>query len=284
MPKRKTRRSHKQKRKTQRGRGRLVLQNYTSIFRPPLKCKDGTNTPYKSNAYIGKLLWQDTRERTTSIMQILQFIDPAGLYTIPPVAYCELAPEQENKNAQNNTYKKGKYKFQEIQRYGGISLGSRFRAKEPLKDILLPLEVFFPNLDRFNTHYVHTDLHPNNLIWDGTVYKMIDFDYISSKNTIQDEIQSELEMVHKNNMPSNENARKELDIHVDLYMKNYDLYTLTSDILYTIGENYTDAFSQEILQHFQAVPLIPDYLILTHELKNYKSAWDWLFTKLKSAN
>lgn len=278
--KQKRRRNKSRNTKKQRGSGRLTLQHYTTIYRPPLKCKDNTNVPYKLNAYIGKIGKRDTSARTTWIKQVLEYIDPREEYTISPLAYCELAPEQDNTNAQNNTYKKGSYKFQEIQKYGGVSLGSRFTTKEPLKDVLLPLEAFFPKLLQFNTHYLHTDLHPNNLVWDGTTYKMIDFDYMTHRTQVQDEIQSELETVHKN-MPSNENAKQELDRHVETYMKKYDLYTLTSDIIGDIERNYDDILSQEIVQHFQEVPLIPEYLITVHELKDYMSVWKWLFTKLK---
>ena len=282
-PRRKTRRGRKQKRKTQRGRGRLGLQNYTTIFRPPLKCKDGSNAPYRSNAYIGKVLKHNTSARTNEIMKALKSVDPKGDYTIPPLVYCELAPEQDNANAKNNTFKKGDYKFQQIQNYGGISLTSRLRAKEPLKDVLLPLKEFFPKLEEFNKHYLHSDLHTNNVVWDGAVYKMIDFDGMSTREQNQEDIQTELEMLHKNNSTrSNENTQKEIDRHINVFMKNHDLVSLTEDILYTIQEYYNDKQSAEILEHFETVPLIPEYLITMHELKDYRSAWEWLFSKLKA--
>jgi hypothetical protein len=283
-PLRKTRKGRGRMRKTQRGRGRLVLKDKTTIFRPPLKCKDGSNAPYQSNDYIGKVSNHDTTARTTWIMQALKAIDPAGEYTIPPLVYCELAPEQDNANAKNNIFKKGDYKFLEIQKYGGISLGRRFRGKKPLKTILLPLEAFFSKLEVFNKHFIHSDLHPNNLVWDGSVYKMIDFDYMDTKNSIKDNIKNELELLHKNNNArSNENVQKELDTHIEMYMKIYDINSLTSDILWNIEKYYDDELSAEILERFHAEPLSPDFLIEMYELKDYRSAWAWLFSKLKEA-
>jgi hypothetical protein len=155
--KRRIRTKKRTRKRTQRGG--------TKIAKPPLPCVGNVNIPYRSNAYIGKITPHSYEHLILKIKEYLASVDPTEAYIIPPILHCELASPSKNS------------RFQEIQKYGGVSLYDRLqKGGESLADILLPLEPFLQHLAEFNKRFLHRDLHTGNIVWDGSVYKMIDFE------------------------------------------------------------------------------------------------------------
>lgn len=278
-PRRKTRRGRSsRKQKTQRGRGRIMQTSTISIFRPPLKCKDGSNVPYQSNAYIGKIVKQDTAVRTAQLIELLKLIDPLGEYTIPPVLFCELAPEQNNNNAKNELFTGQNYKFQEIQRFGGISLHKRLENLESLANVVLPLKQFFDKLGLFNRQFIHKDLHTDNVVWDGSVYKMIDFETMVPMATVETVIRDDIEMYKNETIEQNI-----IQEQTNLYMKNYDMMTLTDTLINDLTKYYSDdSLAQGFVALIGQQETIPESIITHYGLKDYRAAFKILFDELRT--
>lgn len=275
---RKTRRGRsRRKQKTQRGRGRIATGSGSSIFRPPLLCSAKENTPYQSMDFIGKTYFGNYERRTNRIIQWLASIDPTQTYTLHPILWCTLAPEQTNENA-----KLPFDKYQQIQPYGGTTLQSRFNSAEPLATILKPLKAFFEHLRNFNKEFLHHDLHTNNLVWTGTAYKMIDFDEMTTRNTIRELISEYLEthysMINKPLNKESEDFQKELDKQTNLYMKVFDVSALTTQLASELQAR-DPKLGLQFSSWLHTTPnagLIPPF----HELKDYTDALAKLFAAL----
>jgi hypothetical protein len=284
-PRRKTRRGRKQKRKTQRGRGRIALAPSVAVYHPPLLCKENENSPYRSNSYVGKLTAKNLTETTKKVIAEIANVDPDRVYTLPPILSCQIASEQTNTNV-NTIFKHQKFQYQQIQPYGGMSLYDRLEAKEPLADVLLPLEPFLKHLTQFNTKLLHNDLHTRNLVWDGSVYKMIDFDTLETrehfKETAREELKSYYERERKEIEETSEEFQKELEKQVSMYMKYHDMEFLTislaADLEMFYNDNKIALGFVHVTRNLEGVPdVIPPW---GHH--DFTELYTWLFDSLRT--
>lgn len=284
MAARRTRKRRYNKRKTQRGRGRIALAPAVAVYRPPLRCKDGSNSPYRSNAYIGKLTAKDLTNTTKKVIEELAKVDPGNEYTLPPILACQIAPEQTNVNI-NNIFKGLKFNYQQIQPYGGLTLQDRLEAKEPLADVLLPLEPFIKHLAQFNTQLLHNDLHTRNIVWDGTVYKLIDFDTLETRDHFKEtaifELKSFYEMQGKEVEETSEEFQKELEKQVSMYMKHHDMEFLTITLAADLDLSYWDNdIALGFVQGMHNLEGIPD-VIPPWGHRDFTDLYTWLFNSLR---
>lgn len=277
MPSRKTRKGRKQRKRSrhtrQKGGVRIIKGDKADIHRPPLPCKNDVNMPYRSNAYIGKLTNTSYEATVNKIKTWLSSIDPEEVYTVPPILSCTLAEKQTNTNIEKG------YMYQEIQKYGGISLHERLaNQEESLKEILTPLKPFLNHLVEFNRQFLHRDLHTGNIVWDGTVYKMIDFEMMTPKDIEKETIREELFFVYgQNDKPTNtKDFESELNHQTDLLMKYYDINMLIQSLV----EDLQPRIEPHIYTFFGKVQLAPYVGMISpyHDMKDYSDAFSDLFS------
>ena len=202
---------HRKTRKGKRGRtrqkgGRKVGQGqYGIVYSPPLLCANGSNEPYKSSNYVGKQVHLLNRTKLERQRNLLLGINGDQQLTVPPLHICNLAPVQTNanfagfnyKNANAITNKMEERKQQIIYKFAGKSLYAildayakkdytslppekqqeeKAKDKAEIQKVFRALRDFLPRLQEFNRTFIHADLHPDNLVFDGTQFRMIDFD------------------------------------------------------------------------------------------------------------
>jgi hypothetical protein len=179
-------------RMTQRGGARLGRGVSGIVYSPPLLCAN-ENPLYKGKGFASKVVPDSMLESQIKNSAEIHALDPDGLYTIVPLHHCQLAPHQTNTNfrrnridpkntynnvSSNNTRRGQKkiYTHQIIYRNGGQNLHRLLVSPKNFSKVFAALKVFMPNLVEFNRHYIHFDLHLENLVFDGKRIRMIDFE------------------------------------------------------------------------------------------------------------
>lgn len=177
---------------TQRGGARLGRGVSGIVYSPPLLCAN-ENTLYKGKEFASKVVPTSMLESQLQNSAEIHALDPDGLYTIVPLHHCPLAPHQTNthfkrnindpkntyNNVSSNNTRRGQrkiYTHQIIYRNGGQNLHRLLDSPKNFPKVFAALKVFMPNLVEFNRHYIHFDLHLENLVFDGKRIRMIDFE------------------------------------------------------------------------------------------------------------
>jgi hypothetical protein len=188
---RKRRQVTRRRRGTHRGGKRLGRGVSGIVYTPVLQCDDSSHTQYAGTAFVSKAVPGHKVESELANADAVRTLDPAGDYTIVPLHSCALAVKQtnanflRNKNDPNNTYENNEtrngqrkiYSHQVIYRNGGKSLGWWLGPKNHITScVIAAIKEFIPYLVEFNKHYIHFDLHMDNLVYDGERIRMIDFE------------------------------------------------------------------------------------------------------------
>jgi hypothetical protein len=181
--------------------GRKVGEGvYGQVFRPPLHCK-GESVQKWSNDYVSKTVYKAVSEKELHNSLLVKSLDPHGEWSITAESICEV-----NKVQTNEDYKSGDERTEQIIfRYGGVSLDSLLQKpnvkgnpmylinkiteegkmdihafeslqSEGLAELVRQVKKLLPKLDVLNKRYCHGDLHFKNIVTDGEIPRLIDFD------------------------------------------------------------------------------------------------------------
>ena len=160
------------------------------VYTPVLQCDNDSYKQFAGTAFVSKAVPGHKVESELANADAVRALDPAGEYTIVPLHSCKLAGLQtntnflRNKNDPNNTYENNEerlgqrkiYTHQVIYRNGGKSLVRWFGERKHHASVIAAIKEFIPHLVEFNKHYIHFDLHMDNLVFDGSHVRMIDFE------------------------------------------------------------------------------------------------------------
>ena len=183
-------RTRKQRRTRKRGGKRLGRGVSGIVYTPVLQCDNNSHIEFDGPTYVSKAVPGHKVESELANADAVRTLDPAGEYTIVPLHSCELARLQtntnflRNKNDPSNTYENNEirmgqrkiYTHQVIYRNGGRSLVRWFGERKHHASVIVAIKEFIPHLVEFNKHYIHFDLHMDNLVFDGSPVRMIDFE------------------------------------------------------------------------------------------------------------
>jgi hypothetical protein len=181
-----------------------------AVFSPALSCADGF---LDGIGYVSKVMNKDDAEREYNKSQLVKALDPSGKWSITAEKICPVGLTQDNANF---TYKSDDYQI--LYRNGGVSLwklilksgsvnyvlnylnGQTFDGDSDEKVFLnlnasgLPVLIkavksLLPGLNVLNKVYLHNDLHFDNIVYDGTACRIIDF---MTLEKIRDSMKSDL--------------------------------------------------------------------------------------------
>jgi hypothetical protein len=177
MPRRRTR---------QRGGKRLGEGVTGKVYMPVLACDDGSDAPYRGPGFVGKAIAETSLAREIKYKNELALLGDA---VIAPRHLCLLAEAQTNanfvSNSRNAVYENNKsphlgkkkyYTYQIISPYGGANVADLLADRSNHRVIFQAIKDFIPALIKFNERFIHFDLHLENLVFDGTKIRMIDFE------------------------------------------------------------------------------------------------------------
>lgn len=199
MGRRKTRRQTIKKDKirflSKRG-GRRLGKGVTGIvYSPVLACENGSDVPYKGPGFVGKAIPETSIKSEIHDIPIAELREYAD-FIILPLHYCLLNETQTNENYIKNivpttTYTTGPhigrtiyYNYQVIYRNGGQSALELLTAdRSNHGPIINAIRAFITKLLLFNRKFIHSDLHLGNIVFDGSVIRMIDLETIERVNT-----------------------------------------------------------------------------------------------------
>jgi serine/threonine protein kinase len=168
--------------------------SYGQVFRPPLRCLRDV-PQFDSDKYISKVLTYEDLEVEMSASDILKTLDKDGLWSIRADHFCTLGLDQNNVNFNADISEK----YQVIYKFGGVDFDHLLLSPEGLaldgnfydyindsemwsklsKDgfILVArlIKELLPNIRKMNESIFHCDLHFGNIVYDGSVARLIDF-------------------------------------------------------------------------------------------------------------
>jgi hypothetical protein len=171
---------------------------YGCVTNPPVKCmhhsKRSSNPIYDPETKIGKVFERSSSANDEKAMQeIIQTIDPKGKWTLPMHMLClvrDFSVKDEKHKChllQGSADKKGKFYHQLIYENGGKDLWkwakmannekwSAVRKRNLFIKMCRALRPIFVGLNDLHKHkYLHMDLKPPNMLFDGKKLFVIDF-------------------------------------------------------------------------------------------------------------
>lgn len=155
--------------------------NYGCVFRPHVQC-DGKKPKY--NHAVGKVFvdqaYHDFEYQVN--IDVIKKIDPDSSFTLPLYDACDIVQFQKKNAAADCTLiDKGKVQryHQLIYKDGGHSLKEILRAKgsvTKLRSLVSKMRPILIGLHAIQKHgYVHQDIKPHNIMYDGKKLYIIDF-------------------------------------------------------------------------------------------------------------
>jgi hypothetical protein len=171
-----------------------------AVFSPALSCVDDfLNGSKNKSKYVSKVMNKDDAEREYNKSQLVRELDPLGKWSITAEKICPVGLTQDNANF---TYKSDDYQI--LYKNGGVSLwrlilksgsveyvlnylnGQTFDGDsdekvflnlntEGLPVLIKAVKKLLPGLNILNKVYLHSDLHFDNIVYDGTACRLIDF-------------------------------------------------------------------------------------------------------------
>jgi hypothetical protein len=176
------------RRRTRRLRGgKRIGEGATGkVYVPVLACNDGSEAPFRGPGFVGKAIAETSLARELRHQAALASL---GDSVIAPIHHCLLAEAQTNANFIENSDKamyenetsphlgKKKYlTYQVIYRNGGRNVADLLADRSNHRVIFQAIKDFIPVLREFNQRFIHFDLHLENLVFDGTRIRIIDFE------------------------------------------------------------------------------------------------------------
>lgn len=186
--------------RSQRGGKRIGQGANGAVFSPALSCKETSlNISKNSRGYVSKVMNREDAEREYNKSMLVRELDPSGKWSITAEKICPVGLTQDNANF---TYKSDDYQI--LYKNGGVSLwklilkegstnyiqnylnGQTFDGDSDdsvflklntsgLPVLIKAVKSLLPGLNVLNKVYLHGDLHFDNIVYDGTVCRIIDF-------------------------------------------------------------------------------------------------------------
>jgi len=146
------------------------------VYSPALLCEDGSDSRFVGPGFVGKAIPAD---KLVWEMQHAVALKALGDVVIVPLHDCVLSKSQTNANfIKNINDENDSYTHQIIYLNGGQSVHAILQDRKKHKEVLTAIKEFIPKLLEFNRHYTHSDLHLENLVYDGHQVRMIDFEQL----------------------------------------------------------------------------------------------------------
>lgn len=163
--------------------------SYGCIFRPYINCKNKTK---KIKLGIGKVfIDNDDFNNEKSIQEKIELIDPKYEFTVPLYISCNTSKFNKNdeaskctllENSINNSHK------QLIYRYGGKDFKSILKLRGNMNkfmNIFIKLRPILIGIQKlYENNYVHQDIKPANILFDGNKISLIDFGILTQCDKI----------------------------------------------------------------------------------------------------
>jgi len=173
------------KRRPQRG-GKAIG---TGVFSPPLRCAG--ETPFSTEEYVSKFFTdKDTADKEYENGMILQAIDPEQEMFLTPLHRCDANAEQTNVNKPDEpgyliVYKNGGSPILDL---------SKEQKVRCIKATLGIVSVLHQH------SLVHLDIHSQNILYDGTRTRLIDFNTVTSVKEVDPLTREEMKFLDINYM------------------------------------------------------------------------------------
>jgi hypothetical protein len=184
-----------------------------AVFSPALLCSDSF-LEKNAGGYVSKVMSKDDAEKEYKQSMLVKALDPRGKWSITAEKICPVGLKQDNANF---TYKSDDYQI--LYRNGGVSLwklilkegstdyilnylnGQTFDGESDdsvflnlntsgLPILIKAVKSLLPGLNVLNKVYLHSDLHFDNILYDGSVCRIIDFMRLENlKNSMKSELE-----------------------------------------------------------------------------------------------
>ena len=204
--------------KKYKGGKKIGHGEYGNVYSPVLKTVNHSESEFLGADYVGKVLNEkDAKLEWANSMKIRE-LDPVGMWSVTAEKMSPILEKQNNsdfaKSETNRKTRKNKFiknisdpdpellfypsTTQLIYKNGGKSLATMLTKSgvdifdvtdvndvyiDRLPDFIKATKLIIPGVDILNTKYIHQDLHPGNILWDGTRARLIDF---SEMETIEE--------------------------------------------------------------------------------------------------
>lgn len=217
------RRSRTRSRRRQRGGKRIG----NGVFSPPLRCAG--ETPYTSEEYVSKFFTEkDHADTEYENGMILQAIDPEQTMFVTPLHRCDANAEQTNANTPDEPG------YLLVYKHAGSTI-----VDLPEEQKVRCIKATLPLLSILHQNSLaHLDIHPQNIVYDGTRTRLIDFHTLTSLKGIDPLKQEELKFT-------------DIDAMFGLILEGFSfLYALPrSKVISTRGEIFADWMRDAVALH-----------------------------------
>lgn len=177
-----------------KGGAYIASGSYACTFSPPLQCQGSTSVSgIDSTRKVGKV-FNHKKDGATEIetQRVLDSIDPEHLFTVNYYGKCRVGKittaddiDSCDKTIQSNE------NLQIVYGHGGKDLWSVIgstsfaRMNDVFVRLFFKFQPVIEGMKRLNTAgYLHMDIKPDNIVFDGSKLSMIDFGLMSRKNAL----------------------------------------------------------------------------------------------------
>lgn len=225
--------------------------SYACTFSPPIPCKDSRPQTLLKTSYglIGKVFKDDESGlEELELNKIVKSIDPNSEFTVPLVRRCRIGrPGTADEAASCDKNLIPTRSVQLVYEHGGKDLWNvstkSLTQEEAFIKLFLKLEPVFRGMQRFNNAgWLHLDLKPDNIVYNGRKISVVDFGMMAKVKALYDKTHRPLLMYDYPYFPpefklfvmsKTFNMRNDFNKFKTFFMRNFSVINVVDEALVT---------------------------------------------------